>query len=902
MSCLIRIIPELSDKLVKLEKFIVGDDNICDWIEHARKHVNLKSRILESPTIVLHVSEKEDLPSYTIAVSKLIEHRTKPVTVSIFCEKNDISERDILFLKDFCVVNIHDATDKTLLLNYFLYSDIVVGSKSPLCSLAIVMRTSPGMIVVPRLEVNSWIVKYPHLKIPNIHYVDWNTETQCFKIFRETLEKDLRIAMFTSNVYPTEKNFRFNDKGHDIDDLDPSTSFEFLFAKSRLKGNIGLVVNEREYNNFKFPIPGVFWTVEPPAIDPHTYKVLKSRRFKYGLTPHRKSANGTTVKHRFHGNSWIKPVDAQKAFWNHLNGCSDKVELVSHLFSKKTKTIGHKMRHHRAKQIGCIKGAKLWGGRTFLKDKKDALLPFMFHVCIENCDIYFTEKLIDSVLSMSMPVYYGDKDIGKVFDTRGMILLNEGNDKDWETALALVKRETYFNPEVQKAMRKNWAIAWRFVPHTRNIPRHLNSFLKMIGDHGTAPQDHLSPRRFDVLCKIPLGELITAAKCHPSSDSPQLKQYSESILLLNGGKEYDGRKTSVNDFVESYIKLVTSLLSNGFDKREPIYVGKDGNLFAGAHRTAIGCCLGMSTVPTSITPKGQVYDVKRMTLPNRYHRSPMSRGGRDAAWLSLFTYCLPSHNYRIIVDFSGKSNGDGSNLSLPKEIKLWDSKVLMANRSQILSFMKHVLYFGEAWTKGNGAVSKVNLCFGKNPSSFKLIIHIVEAKNFEVMKNWKEGWRKTHGRHTVHTTDDSNDSLRVAQACFHDPTWEILKLLPVDLSPEILKYTSTLRTHLAPQQLRHICVVGSGILGVLKIREPADVDALWTLPRLPLPKIVSSHADYVSLYGHSLPNLVHHPDNYVIICGVKFSSPSVILQFKKNRDEVPKDRKDVEGLTRLLTA
>lgn len=899
----IKLVPKLSDNLESLEKFIIGDYSdldICGLIEHLR---DIKPTILDSPTtVVLHLLEKRDLPTYIIALSKLIEHHTKHLTVSIFTETNDLLESDILFLKDFCAVDIQDSTDKTLLLNHFLYADIVIGSKSSLYSLAIAMRTFPGTMVVPRLMVNSWIVKYPSLKIKNLHYVDWNDETQCLKIFREEkLEKNLRIAMFTSKVYPTEKDFRFHAKGHDIDDLDPMTSFEFLFDKKRLKGNIGLVVNEREYNAFGFPIPAVFWAVEPPMIDPHSHKVLAGQRFKYGLTPQRKLANGTTIKHRFHGNSWINPFDAQQAFWNHLNGSSDKVELISHIFSPKRKTIGQRMRHQRAEQIRKIKGSKLWDGSNFLKEKRDALLPFMFHVCIENCDIYFTEKLIDSILTMSMPIYYGDKDIGKVFDTRGMILLNEGTDKDWETALALVRRETYFNPEVQKAMRKNWTIAWRFVPHTRNIPTHLNSFLKMIGDNGTPPQNLLSPKRFDVLCKIPFCEMIIGAQGCPSLDNPQLRQYSESILLLNGGKEYDGRKTSVNDFIESYAKLVMSVLSRGFDEREPIYVGRDSNLFSGAHRTTIGCCLGISSVPSLIVPKGQIYDVKRMTLPNRFSKTPMSQEGRDAAWLSLFTYCQSTHNYRIVVDFSGKSKNDGSNLRFPDEIKLWDSKILTANRSQIISFMKHVLYFGEPWTKGNGAISKVNLCFGNYASSFGLIVHVVEAKSFDAMKKWKDGWRKTHGRHTVHTTDNSQDSLRVAQACFHHPTWNILKLLPIDLSPKILNFTSVLRKHLTSQQLRHLCVVGSGILGVLKIREPADVDALWTLSGLPLPKIVSSHSDYINLYGHSLANLVHHPDNYVIICGVKFSSPSIILQFKKNRDEVPKDRKDVAGLTRLLS-
>jgi len=37
---------------------------------------------------------------------------------------------------------------------------------------------------------------------------------------------------------------------------------------------------------------------------------------------------------------------------------------------------------------------------------------------------YFTEKVIDCFLSKTIPIYYGDKNIGKIFNEKGMITVN----------------------------------------------------------------------------------------------------------------------------------------------------------------------------------------------------------------------------------------------------------------------------------------------------------------------------------------------------------------------------------------------------------------------------------------------------------------------------------------------
>lgn len=53
---------------------------------------------------------------------------------------------------------------------------------------------------------------------------------------------------------------------------------------------------------------------------------------------------------------------------------------------------------------------------------------FQFHIAIENSRQanYFTEKLIDCLISKSIPIYYGCPNIHEFFDTSGWILLEDG--------------------------------------------------------------------------------------------------------------------------------------------------------------------------------------------------------------------------------------------------------------------------------------------------------------------------------------------------------------------------------------------------------------------------------------------------------------------------------------------
>lgn len=63
-----------------------------------------------------------------------------------------------------------------------------------------------------------------------------------------------------------------------------------------------------------------------------------------------------------------------------------------------------------------------------LSAKSQLFSEFQFHLAIENSrqENYFTEKIIDCLVSKTIPIYYGCPNIADYFDTTGWILLEHG--------------------------------------------------------------------------------------------------------------------------------------------------------------------------------------------------------------------------------------------------------------------------------------------------------------------------------------------------------------------------------------------------------------------------------------------------------------------------------------------
>ena len=109
------------------------------------------------------------------------------------------------------------------------------------------------------------------------------------------------------------------------------------------------------------------------------------------------------------------------------------------------------------------------------KRDKTEMFDSMFHICIENNNAkdYFTEKIIDCIISKTVPVYYGCPNIGEYFDLNGIIIINKNNYIDIINNLT---EETYY--KMLPYIKKNYNTWLKMKSFENKFKQFLNHNLK----------------------------------------------------------------------------------------------------------------------------------------------------------------------------------------------------------------------------------------------------------------------------------------------------------------------------------------------------------------------------------------------------------------------------------------
>lgn len=131
----------------------------------------------------------------------------------------------------------------------------------------------------------------------------------------------------------------------------------------------------------------------------------------------------------------------------------EKTELVTFVTTNKTLTNLHRFRVDLARHLMEQGICKVYGhGYESVNCKSEILRKNMFCFAIENgiYSGYHTEKVMDCFVTGCVPIYIGDPDIDKHYDTRGMIIFKDADD--------LKTRGVDFSVELYKEM----------LPHVRN--------------------------------------------------------------------------------------------------------------------------------------------------------------------------------------------------------------------------------------------------------------------------------------------------------------------------------------------------------------------------------------------------------------------------------------------------
>lgn len=147
--------------------------------------------------------------------------------------------------------------------------------------------------------------------------------------------------------------------------------------------------------------------------------------------------NGTcieTLAHTFYGGRgpWMDPL----SFWCYDNLSSNNFIKTKNISSSVTKTntnFGetclYPQRTNIASMIETLNFVDVYNGGESSPKRQDALVNYRFNISIENeyQDNWISEKFYDCILTDTIPIYFGCKNIREIYPEDGYILIEDIN-------------------------------------------------------------------------------------------------------------------------------------------------------------------------------------------------------------------------------------------------------------------------------------------------------------------------------------------------------------------------------------------------------------------------------------------------------------------------------------------
>lgn len=240
-------------------------------------------------------------------------------------------------------------------------------------------------------------------------------------------------------------------------------------------------------NTFSDTLPNVFIQVEPNIIINHTPYLLTNYEKYHTIFTFCKVVLNKCPNSRFFMvcSSWIKPE-----YYKNID-VSRKTYKISTLAGSKcyNNSAGHIFRQDIHNNQGLFKEYPItffrsavqhphlrdYGNNPFIVDKEDLFDSFQFAIIIENTKETnsFSEKLIDCLITKTIPIYYGCANIEQFFDTTGWIILETSSTKELQTKLQLLDN-TYYN-KYSATIEKNYITALQRTSIYTNLNNSLSN-------------------------------------------------------------------------------------------------------------------------------------------------------------------------------------------------------------------------------------------------------------------------------------------------------------------------------------------------------------------------------------------------------------------------------------------
>lgn len=239
--------------------------------------------------------------------------------------------------------------------------------------------------------------------------------------------------------------------GFDSACLLPTSKFDWNRTGT---GDFDVVITTDESVSTKTSKKKIAWLLEPRDISSRGYEYVEQNSDEFAAVVSHDVNFVSKFKNGIYspfGGTWISPAD-----W--IVNTNKKYD-VSIIASEKNFTKGHELRHESAKLLE--QQHRFGKGYKKIENKIEGLKDYRFSIVIENSlsEGYFSEKLIDSLITCTIPIYWGSKSPLKIFDKKGIITFETV--EELEQILHSIKfKEHYEN--VKDAVISNSRKARRF--------------------------------------------------------------------------------------------------------------------------------------------------------------------------------------------------------------------------------------------------------------------------------------------------------------------------------------------------------------------------------------------------------------------------------------------------------
>jgi hypothetical protein len=405
----------------------------------------------------------------------------------------------------------------------------------------------------------------------------------------------------------------------------------------------------------------------------------------------------------------------------------------------------------------------------------------------------------------------------------------------------------------------------------------------------SSPHFALSSARFDISAKTIFGQAVLS---NNQSSFPE-EVYSEHLRVWNGFFEHLPKKTSKEEYIEAFNRILESHRRGSFDPdKSPVPMTFGGYITNGSHRVA-----------SAILQRRKLVFKRFEYQPQEHYNFKYfeQRGlhGRYLDAMALEYLRISNRTLHMVLLSPIIDQETKEVLEILEKVSniVYEKRVHLSSNGALN--LIHQTYFGEPWVSRrdqSGLISKTSSFFGTSEQKHKLRAILIEtSKPLKEITKAKESIRSLLGNHhAIHITDHKWDTSVVAKMLFNANSLHHLN--HQNLFTPTPKFDELLHEYSQQPPSEERCIDSGGVLAAYGLRDVGgDLDYLYRhdgILKRESPGRISNHLSESGYFSDPIDEIITNPTKHFYYLGLKFASLRVVGDMKNRRNE-SKDQQDL---------